>query len=277
MLEQRLALDYEVSVIVARGRSGASITLPVQENEHRDGILAVTTVPAPSAPAQVQAQAVDAARRIAEQLGYVGVLCVEFFVLEDGTLVANEMAPRPQTLAITRSRPARSRSSSSRCARSRACRSGSRSWCGPRRCSTCSAICGSTQTLTSPASRTGPPCWRSRREPAPLRQDRAPTRPEDGAPHDHRRGRCAGGADGPAGRGAPRPGLTPRVECRRSRRTSVIQSGHAPRNARDGGCRDRRRSRRALSRSGSCPGGAERDRAREVARRRWPHGLAPDR
>ncbi len=61
---------------------------------HRDGILAVTTVPAPSAPARVQAQAVDAARRIAEQLGYVGVLCVEFFVLEDGTL-ANEMAPRP--------------------------------------------------------------------------------------------------------------------------------------------------------------------------------------
>lgn len=95
VLEQRLALACEVSVIVARGRSGASVTLPVQENVHRDGILAVTTVPAPSAPAQVQAQAVDAARRIAEHLGYVGVLCVEFFVLEDGTLVANEMAPRP--------------------------------------------------------------------------------------------------------------------------------------------------------------------------------------
>jgi 5-(carboxyamino)imidazole ribonucleotide synthase len=52
-------------------------------------------VPAPSLPAALQQRAIDAAERIAESLRYVGVLCVEFFVLQDGSLVANEMAPRP--------------------------------------------------------------------------------------------------------------------------------------------------------------------------------------
>jgi 5-(carboxyamino)imidazole ribonucleotide synthase len=71
------------------------VHLPVQHNVHRDGILAVTTVPAPDTSAALQAQAVEAATLIAARLGYVGVLCVEFFVLADGSLVANEMAPRP--------------------------------------------------------------------------------------------------------------------------------------------------------------------------------------
>ena len=95
VLEQRLALAYEVSVIVARNAAGDCVHLPLQQNLHRDGILAVTQVPAPDAAPAVQRQAFDAARRIAAGLGYVGVLCVEFFVLHDGTLVANEMAPRP--------------------------------------------------------------------------------------------------------------------------------------------------------------------------------------
>ena len=95
VLEARLALASELSVIVARGRDGTTVHLPVQHNLHRDGILAVTTVPAPDTPDALQAQAVDAATRIATRLGYVGVMCVEFFVLADGSLVANEMAPRP--------------------------------------------------------------------------------------------------------------------------------------------------------------------------------------
>jgi 5-(carboxyamino)imidazole ribonucleotide synthase len=95
VLEARLALASELSVIVARNAAGAVVHLPVQHNMHRDGILAVTTVPAPGTPAALQAQAVAAASHIAAQLGYVGVLCVEFFVLADGSLVANEMAPRP--------------------------------------------------------------------------------------------------------------------------------------------------------------------------------------
>jgi len=95
VLEKRLALASELSVIVARSATGEVVHFPVQQNLHRDGILAVTTAPAPDVPPALAQQAVDAARRIASALDYVGVLCVEFFVLADGTLVANEMAPRP--------------------------------------------------------------------------------------------------------------------------------------------------------------------------------------
>lgn len=95
VLEQRLPLQLELSVIVARGRDGQVVHLPVQQNLHRDGILAVTQVPAPDATQALQQQAVACAEKVAAALDYVGVLCVEFFVLQDGTLVANEMAPRP--------------------------------------------------------------------------------------------------------------------------------------------------------------------------------------
>ncbi|MES2101358.1 MAG: ATP-grasp domain-containing protein, partial [Pseudomonadota bacterium] len=94
-LEKMLPLAHEISVIVARGADGAIVNLPVQQNLHRDGILAVTQVPAPDVAADVQQRAIESARQIAAELGYVGVLCVEFFVLADGALVANEMAPRP--------------------------------------------------------------------------------------------------------------------------------------------------------------------------------------
>ncbi len=95
VLEKRLTLAHEVSVIVARGREGQCVHLPVQQNLHRDGILAVTQVPAPDVSAETAAEAVALAGRLAQALQYVGVLCVEFFVLSDGTLVANELAPRP--------------------------------------------------------------------------------------------------------------------------------------------------------------------------------------
>ena len=95
VLEQRLPLHRELSVIVARGRDGQLVHLPVQQNLHRDGILAVTQVPAPDVDAATAARAIALAGRLAEALDYVGVLCVEFFLLADGSLVANEMAPRP--------------------------------------------------------------------------------------------------------------------------------------------------------------------------------------
>jgi 5-(carboxyamino)imidazole ribonucleotide synthase len=95
VLEKMLPLAFEVSVIVARGRDGTVVNFPVQRNLHRDGILAVTTAPAPGVAPELAAQAVANARQIAASLNYVGVLCIEFFVLADGTLVANEMAPRP--------------------------------------------------------------------------------------------------------------------------------------------------------------------------------------
>ena len=95
VLEKMLPLAAEISVIVARGRDGQMVNLPPQLNVHRDGILAVTEVHAQAMPAQRQALAVESTRSIAQGLGYVGVLCVEYFVLADGSLVVNEMAPRP--------------------------------------------------------------------------------------------------------------------------------------------------------------------------------------
>ena len=95
VLEQRLALAHEISVIVARHADGSCVHLPVQQNLHRYGILAVTQVPAPDVAPAVQQEAIASASALAAALHYIGVLCVEFFVLEDGALVANEMAPRP--------------------------------------------------------------------------------------------------------------------------------------------------------------------------------------
>jgi 5-(carboxyamino)imidazole ribonucleotide synthase len=95
VLERRLPLAAELSVIVARNADGHAVHFPVQQNLHRDGILAVTQVPAPGVAEAVQREAVDGALRVASDLAYVGVLCIEYFVLDDGTLVANEMAPRP--------------------------------------------------------------------------------------------------------------------------------------------------------------------------------------
>ena len=95
VLEQMLPLAFECSVIVARGHDGATVHLPVQRNLHRDGILAVTEVYEGNVPPALASQAVEAAISIANGLQYVGVLCVEFFVLQDGRLVVNEIAPRP--------------------------------------------------------------------------------------------------------------------------------------------------------------------------------------
>ena len=103
VLEKMLPLQMECSVIVARGADGTCVNLPVQRNLHRDGILAVTEVFEENMPEAQVKRAVAAAKSIASGLHYVGVLCVEFFVLDPmqpagqalGGLVVNEMAPRP--------------------------------------------------------------------------------------------------------------------------------------------------------------------------------------
>ena len=94
VLEKMLALDVEVSALVARGFDGESVVYPIAQNVHRHVILASSTVPARISQ-DVAWRAADAAQRIAAELDYVGVLCVEFFVLADGSLLVNEMAPRP--------------------------------------------------------------------------------------------------------------------------------------------------------------------------------------
>jgi 5-(carboxyamino)imidazole ribonucleotide synthase len=93
VLEQRLALDLEISVLVARTADGQSIVYPVAENEHVDGILDTTVVPA-AVPSGVHDEAVALATTIATELGFVGLLAVEMFVVH-GHVLVNELAPRP--------------------------------------------------------------------------------------------------------------------------------------------------------------------------------------
>jgi 5-(carboxyamino)imidazole ribonucleotide synthase len=94
VLEELLALDVELSCVVARGFDGHVTTWPVAENRHAHGILDTSIVPARVSPRLAEA-ARDAALTVATRLDYRGVLCVEFFVLRDGRLLANEIAPRP--------------------------------------------------------------------------------------------------------------------------------------------------------------------------------------
>jgi 5-(carboxyamino)imidazole ribonucleotide synthase len=94
VLEERLNLEREVSVVLARGDDGTVAPFPVGENVHRDGILETTVVPAMVPPAVARA-ALELAGRVATALGYVGVLGVELFVANGGRLYVNELAPRP--------------------------------------------------------------------------------------------------------------------------------------------------------------------------------------
>ena len=93
VLEKMLALDYEVSVVLARDTKGNVVPFPVAENIHRNGILDISIVPARGS-AEVRERAQALARGVAEKLHYVGTLGVEFFVC-GGQLYVNEMAPRP--------------------------------------------------------------------------------------------------------------------------------------------------------------------------------------
>ena len=102
ILEKRLPLAAECSVVLARGADGHTVHLPLQTNLHRGGILAVTEVFDAALPAATESLAIQSAYDIARQLDYTGVLCVEFFLLQDGPekdwlgpLVVNEIAPRP--------------------------------------------------------------------------------------------------------------------------------------------------------------------------------------
>ena len=93
ILERLLTLDYEVSVVLARDSVGNVAAFQTVENLHRGGILDVSIAPA-RCSVGVNEQAQSIAQRVAEKLGYVGTLGVEFFVCE-GHLYVNEMAPRP--------------------------------------------------------------------------------------------------------------------------------------------------------------------------------------
>jgi 5-(carboxyamino)imidazole ribonucleotide synthase len=93
VLEELLALEREISVVLARGEDGATAVFPVAENRHASGILDVTLAPA-RIDAALASEATGLATRLADSLGYVGVLAVEMFVVA-GRLLLNEIAPRP--------------------------------------------------------------------------------------------------------------------------------------------------------------------------------------
>ena len=93
VLEAFVAFEHEFSILIARGEDGCSVRYDPPHNVHHDAILRTSTIPAP-APVRAQAEAATAlACRVADALGYVGVLACEFFATDRGP-VFNEMAPR---------------------------------------------------------------------------------------------------------------------------------------------------------------------------------------
>ena len=99
VLEKLMPLKAECSVIVARGWDGNVVSFAPQRNVHVDGILAVTHAYPSNMPVAQSIRAQTATESIAQHINYVGVLCVEFFIVDDGSengsLIVNEMAPRP--------------------------------------------------------------------------------------------------------------------------------------------------------------------------------------
>lgn len=94
VLEAWVPFEKELSVMVARGADGEMVAYDAAENRHRHHILDISIVPARVSPA-VALEAAAIARRVAEALDYRGILGVEFFLKSDGSLLVNEMAPRP--------------------------------------------------------------------------------------------------------------------------------------------------------------------------------------
>lgn len=93
VLEKFVAFTRELSILGARSTSGEIVFYPVIENHHRGGILRLSLAPAPNLSPNVERAAEEAGRKVLGELGYAGVLCIEFFEV-DGQLLANEMAPR---------------------------------------------------------------------------------------------------------------------------------------------------------------------------------------
>ena len=94
VLEERIELECELSVILARGHNGEIATFPAAENRHHEGILETSVVPA-RVSERLTREARELATALAESMEYVGVLGVELFVAHGGKLLVNEIAPRP--------------------------------------------------------------------------------------------------------------------------------------------------------------------------------------
>ena len=93
VLEKKLLLDLEVSVVLARDHNEQQIYFPVAENKHTNGILDISFSPA-RIPSDIASLAKGYAQQIAQKLNYIGVMAVEFFIVDE-KLYVNEIAPRP--------------------------------------------------------------------------------------------------------------------------------------------------------------------------------------
>jgi 5-(carboxyamino)imidazole ribonucleotide synthase len=94
ILEQRIELVMEISIVLGRNEKGECYCFPIAQNEHVNGILDVSVAPAGITP-ELENNAQQAAKAIADGLNYCGVLAVEFFISSKGELLVNEIAPRP--------------------------------------------------------------------------------------------------------------------------------------------------------------------------------------
>lgn len=94
VLEKQISIRCEVSAIVARNANAELANFPVSENQHRNGVLHMSIVPA-RVDESISQQAIESASILADAMSYVGILAVEFFLSDDNVLYFNEMAPRP--------------------------------------------------------------------------------------------------------------------------------------------------------------------------------------
>jgi 5-(carboxyamino)imidazole ribonucleotide synthase len=94
VLEKRIDLAKEVSVVLCRNQAGEVDCFPLAENQHSNGILDISIAPA-NLSQEMTVEIIDAATKIAHGLDYCGVLAVEFFISSDNEILINEMAPRP--------------------------------------------------------------------------------------------------------------------------------------------------------------------------------------
>ena len=94
VLERKVKLAGELSVILARSDDGCTAVYPPALNRHEAGVLDLSVVPAPL-DSRITDKAIAIAQHIASALDYCGVLCVEYFLTDDGRLLVNELAPRP--------------------------------------------------------------------------------------------------------------------------------------------------------------------------------------
>ncbi|MCL2854746.1 MAG: 5-(carboxyamino)imidazole ribonucleotide synthase [Defluviitaleaceae bacterium] len=94
MVESFVDFTMEISVLACRGQNGEIAVYPVAQNDHENEVLNETRVPA-NISEKTSKQAMDVARRVMEIFEGVGMFCVEMFVLQDGSVSVNEIAPRP--------------------------------------------------------------------------------------------------------------------------------------------------------------------------------------